>query len=138
MEKTWKVYIIYNKNYSYVGATNNIKRRIRMHNQEIKGGAKYTTSKGNGWKYICYVTGFKNKIDALQFEWALKHVKPRNLTGIYGRLFKLEKLLEKEKWTSNSVLSEGYKLEVVWCSPEYILEDFKTPEYVSMRVDDLY
>ena len=125
MEKPWNVYIIYNKNYSYVGATNNIPRRIRMHNQEIKGGAKYTTGKGSGWKYICYIRGFKSKIDALQFEWALKHVAPRKLTGIYGRLYKLEKLLEKERWTSNSVLSKEYNLEIVWCSPEYILEDFK-------------
>ena len=40
----WKCYIIYNKNKSYVGITNNLNKRIRQHNGMIKGGAKYTTS----------------------------------------------------------------------------------------------
>jgi putative endonuclease len=138
MDKSWKVYIIFLHNYSYVGATNNIPRRIRMHNGLIKGGAKYTTSKGSGWKYICYLDGFKNKIDALQFEWALKHVKPRTLRGIYGRIYKLEKLLWQEKWTSKACESLDYKLKINWCSPEYILEDFKVPDYIDMTVEDIY
>ena len=31
--------------------TNDFLRRLRQHNQEIKGGAKYT-KKGNNWKPI--------------------------------------------------------------------------------------
>ena len=31
----WKCYIIYNKNYSYVGATNNTENRLKKHNQEL-------------------------------------------------------------------------------------------------------
>ena len=50
----------------------------------------------------------------------------------------MEKLLEKEYWTQNAVSSKDYKLEVVWCSPEYIMEDFEVPSYISMTVEDRY
>ena len=55
----YKCYIIYNNNNSYVGMTNNIVRRLRQHNQIIKGGAKYTRLIGDGWDYICFIDGFK-------------------------------------------------------------------------------
>ena len=63
-------YIIFNNKCSYVGITNNIKRRLRQHNGEIKGGAKYTSiyNKESLWQYGCYVDGFKSKQDALRFE----------------------------------------------------------------------
>ena len=134
----WKVYLIYNKNWSYVGATPDIEKRIRKHNQELSGGAKYTKSKGPGWKYICYISGFQNKIDALMFEWAWKHMAPRKLTGIYGRIYKLENLLFKPKWTTKSPPSHNYHLKIHWISPEYILENFQIPEYVEQDVEDLY
>ena len=35
-ELAWVVYIIYNKNWSYVGATPDYIKRIRKHNQEIE------------------------------------------------------------------------------------------------------
>lgn len=137
MEKKWNVYIIYNGNYTYVGATPDIERRIKKHNQELAGGAKYTRLVGKGWKYICYIQGF-TKIGALQFEWALKHIAPKKLRGIYGRLYKLEVLLNRDKWTSNSICAVNYPLEVVWYSPEYILMDFEVPEYIKMTVEDKY
>ena len=39
------VYLLINNvhNRTYLGITNNLKRRIRQHNCEIKGGAKYTS-----------------------------------------------------------------------------------------------
>ena len=131
----WNVYLIYNQTYTYIGATPNLKQRIRKHNGEIKGGAKYTTRKGSGWKYIGFVSGFKNKIDALQFEWAWKHIKPRG-HGIKGRLSQLEKLLKKEKWTSNSVLSYQYPLQVNIIKPEYIEEEFVAPSYVELNIHE--
>ena len=45
------VYILKSDNKSYVGMTNDFFRRIRQHNKEIKGGAKYT-SKSNNWLWI--------------------------------------------------------------------------------------
>ena len=87
---SWHVYS-FNQNCTYIGATNNLKQRIRKHNGEIKGGAKYTTKKGKGWEYACYVSGFKN-IDALQFEWAWKQF---HLGVRVGRYQQLEKLVNK-------------------------------------------
>ena len=131
----YNCYIIYNDNYSYVGITNNLNRRIRQHNQIIKGGAKYTslinTRMTTNWNYACYVSGFKNKIDALRFEWALKHVKPKNKTGIKNRLDKLIILLNKAKWTSKSPESNNYKLIVYWCDFLLIPEDILVPSYIT-------
>ena len=61
------------KNYTYIGCTNNPLQRIRQHNQEISGGAKYTSSKGNLWEIIVLFEGFNNYKDALRCEWRLKH-----------------------------------------------------------------
>ena len=38
-------YFLYNvsNKKNYIGITNNVTRRLRQHNKEIKGGAKYTT-----------------------------------------------------------------------------------------------
>lgn len=59
---------------SYIGYTVNLKRRLRQHRKEIKGGAKYTRS----WKHVelvGYITGFETKRQAQSFEW---HAKRRN------------------------------------------------------------
>jgi len=47
------------KNNTYNGYTVNLERRIRQHNKEIKGGAKYTTRRVdvcNTWKYLITIT----------------------------------------------------------------------------------
>lgn len=132
--KSWLVYLIYNQNCTYIGATNNLKQRIRKHNGEIKGGAKYTTRKGTGWQYACYVSGFKNNIDALQFEWAWKHILPRG-TGVWGRYQQLEKLVNKNKWTSKSTDSINYELNITFEKPEYLLAELNVPEYILLDVN---
>tara|TARA_B110001469_G_C9573915_1_gene284606 strand:+ start:150 stop:428 length:279 start_codon:yes stop_codon:yes gene_type:complete len=83
------------------------------------------------WNYGCYVDGFKNKIDALRFEWALKHVKPNNKTGIINRMIKLITLLNKEKWTSKSPTSVNYKLNVYWCDLFLIPNNILVPNYIT-------
>ena len=124
-------YIIYNNNCSYVGITNNITRRLRQHNGEIKGGAKYTSiyNKESLWQYGCYIDGFKTKQDALRFEWALKHVKPKHKTGIINRITKLIILLNTERWTKNSPI---YKLTLNWCDLFLIPENIEAlvPNYI--------
>ena len=51
-------------------------------------------------KHVCIVSGFQNKIQALQFECE-KHHPPRNVGGINSRL-KVEKSSQR-KWTSKSL-----------------------------------
>ena len=126
----WSCYIIENRGYTYVGVSNNVHKRLRAHNKEISGGAKYTTSKGKGWKHICIVHGFPTKIESMQFEWALKHVPPRNAGGIINRIKKLKKLLYKEKWTSKSPLSETMPLTIEWVDKSHRPDDMNLPLYV--------
>ena len=65
------VYLIISKgskrNKSYVGYTNNLKKRIALHNSNK--GAKST--KGYYWE-ILYKKFFKTKSEAMSFEYRLK------------------------------------------------------------------
>ena len=56
-----------NKTISYVGYTNNIKKRLKLHNSSK--GAKFT--KGKKWKLI-YSQNYKTKIKAMKEEYKLK------------------------------------------------------------------
>ena len=131
----WVFYLIYNKNNSYAGVTPDPERRIKKHNQEIAGGAKYTKMVGKGWKYICQVHGFKTKIDALKFEWAVKHCPPKKNKGIYNRILKFQTILNKEKWTSKSPSSYNYNLKILWFEPAYIIDNFEVPEYIEQDIN---
>ena len=113
---SWKFYIIYHlpTGATYAGVSPDPVRRLRMHNGEICGGAKYTTSKGPGWVHICLVSGFPTKQNSMQFEWAIKHVAPRNVGGLESRLRKLGILFRKEQWTSKSPLADSVPLEIEW------------------------
>lgn len=67
------VYLICTKNnnnslVSYVGYTNNIKKRIDLHN--TSRGAKFT--RGRKWSLI-FKKRFKNKIEAMKYEYILKN-----------------------------------------------------------------
>ena len=65
------VYLILSKNkkrtISYVGYTNNLKKRIYLHNSSK--GAKFT--KGRKWKLV-YYKKFNKKIIAMKEEYKLK------------------------------------------------------------------
>jgi predicted GIY-YIG superfamily endonuclease len=63
------VYLLQSNKKTYIGATVNLQRRLRQHNREIKGGAKYTTSKkGLGtWDYHGFILGL-DKSTALSIE----------------------------------------------------------------------
>lgn len=56
----------------YVGATVNLKRRLRQHRREISGGAK-KTSRGGPWSVLCFIYGFKSWKETLRFEYVLQH-----------------------------------------------------------------
>ena len=84
MEKNYSVYLLYNtsNNRTYLGITNNSIRRIRQHNGELKGGAKYTHNfKGDGeWKYYLKINNL-NKCEALSIERTAKN-KRKGSKGI--------------------------------------------------------
>jgi len=55
------------RNFTYVGYTNNISKRIRLHN--TSKGAKFT--RGKFWILI-YKKKFSTKSDAMKYEYKLK------------------------------------------------------------------
>jgi predicted GIY-YIG superfamily endonuclease len=115
----WKFYIIYHPcGATYAGVSPDPVQRLRKHNGEISGGAKYTLSKGSGWTHVCLVSGFPTKQNALQFEWAVKHFPPRNLGGIEARMKKLVGTMNKEYWTGNSPSSLDIPLSMEVIQPE--------------------
>jgi predicted GIY-YIG superfamily endonuclease len=61
---------------TYVGYTTDITRRIREHNQIIKGGARST--RGRAWKYLYILGGLPNRSEGLRLEYFLHH--PRNVS----------------------------------------------------------
>lgn len=93
-------------NRTYNGYTVNLQRRLRQHNGEIKGGAKYTTRHGmGGWKYLVIVAGFPTMVNALQCEWRIKHpdnkrIRPSKYRGPIGRIIGLNSVLHLPTWTN--------------------------------------
>jgi putative endonuclease len=87
-DTTTYVYIlqsIVNKEKSYIGVTNNLKRRISQHNGLLSGGARYTRN-FRQWKFYA-VFEMKNRHDALSLEWRSKHRKSKNDgTGVEGKV----------------------------------------------------
>jgi putative endonuclease len=108
-DKYYIVYIIMNdyivyllKNtenkYTYLGITNNSERRIRQHNNIIKGGAKYThAKKGDGeWIYHLKINNL-TKSEALSMERTAKNLrkKAKGKTPLDRRLDVLLPLVDK-------------------------------------------
>jgi len=77
------VYVLVNTshNKTYVGITNKPERRIRQHNGEIVGGAKYTTGfKGEGeWKFYGFIRNL-DKHTALSLEKKIK-IRSKKVSG---------------------------------------------------------
>jgi predicted GIY-YIG superfamily endonuclease len=126
--RQWYFYILENNGCTYAGVSPEPYRRLRQHNQELKGGAKYTTSKPPGWRHICIVEGFRTKIEAMQFEWAVKHAPPRNVGGITSRIRKMYTVCCREKWTSRAPMANDVPLTIVWHVP--IPFTISLPNYV--------
>ena len=94
----WQLYIIENKGYTYVGVSPDPVRRLRQHNGEIKGGAKYThAKKGDGeWIYHLKINNL-TKSDALSMERTAKNLrkKAKGKTPLDKRLDVLLPLVDK-------------------------------------------
>ena len=115
----WYCYIIRNtkpefKNLTYNGSTNNPTKRLRQHNNEIIGGARFTHRTNGGWEYYFLMSGFPNHINTLQCEWRIKHCtgkpgqRPREYCGVHGRIRGvINEVLHLEYWTGNSVINNS-------------------------------
>ena len=85
MNNNYIIYLLYNtkSNCTYVGITNNPNRRIRQHNGELVGGAKYTKlKKGDGeWKYFGWIQSKEDNIleksPALSLEKKYKSIQEK-------------------------------------------------------------
>ena len=112
------------KKNTYVGATIDVYRRLRQHNNLLSGGAKATTSKvkskGIEWQLVCFVKGFPTWTCALQFEWRFKQLTRKLLwvtgtTPVERRKMALEELMSLDKSTTKAIPFNDYptKLEII-------------------------
>lgn len=99
--------------HTYVGITNNLPRRLRQHNGELTGGAKYTRGR-RPWAVAGFVSGFQSHQEALMFEWAWRHASKRSGGGVDGRRNKLREILNRERWTSRSPPAADVPLTLHW------------------------
>jgi structure-specific endonuclease subunit SLX1 len=94
---------------TYVGATVNLERRLRQHNQEIKGGAYATgiqVKQGEYWTRAAHISGFPSWQAALQFEWRWKQLSRKmslHMNPIEKRMTALKQLLALERPTSKAM-----------------------------------
>lgn len=94
------MYLVYllqhqNLNRTYLGITNNLSRRIRQHNGEIKGGARATKIfLKQGFWYPIGVIYCQDKRQALSRERTLKnlHKKGKGDTALDKRLYLINQL----------------------------------------------
>lgn len=121
-EKTHHCYIVYDDfNSTYNGYTCNLKRRIRQHNAEIKGGARFTTrkqSKTNDphhWKYMLSITSNDLIFDykkALSLEWSVKNPtnkRTRPKRTPLGRIESLPLVFSNPKFKDLSYIISVYQ-----------------------------
>ena len=93
------IYVLINTLHrkTYIGITNKPERRIRQHNGELVGGAKYTTSnKGDGqWIFYGFIKNV-NKSTALSLEKKIK-IRSRKISGspIDKRMKAIDSLLNE-------------------------------------------
>jgi len=112
--------LINNLNYNYIGFTVNPNRRLKQHNKELKGGAKYT-SKYSNWNYLFIIEGFKTKQEALQCEWKLKHPNNKYISSYKKRIENLNKIFKiGNKFTSNTINSiEKNDIYIIYINKNY-------------------
>jgi len=111
----WYCYILRNKldqfkHNTYNGSTNHPMRRLRQHNEEIKGGARATHGKGGAWEICAMLSGFPDHINALSCEWRMKCPSGRpgkreaKYQRVQGRISSLNEILPLDRWTGKCVV----------------------------------
>ena len=139
MADQWVCYLIKStdSNKTYIGATNNLQRRLNDHcglNGNSKG-AKYT--KGEMWYVILFVSGFQNKKECLSFEYQFKKIKFNKIDinifnlkisssdRVYKRIGDLYKLILRNKKTHKwrKEIITIHIMETDYIQPNKIIED---------------
>ena len=72
IDKKYYVYWIQSGNRAYIGASVDLKKRLRQHNSEIVGGSCRTCGRGP-WRYVVAIEGFRTWHEALCFEWRFQY-----------------------------------------------------------------
>jgi len=122
--------LLSSNNCTYVGSTVNLERRLRQHNNEIKGGAHLTVSKvlnGENWIRVVHVEGFPDWQSALQFEWRWKQLTRKISTyenSLHRRMIALKQLLELDRPTSKAKLYSEWREP-----PKIVIEDNEAKKY---------
>ena len=76
-ENLWVVYLLRcNDNSLYCGITNHLEKRIKQHNGELVGGAKYT--RANGPCELAYQEKAKDRSAASKREYEIKSMTREN------------------------------------------------------------
>lgn len=146
----WYCYILRNKlpqyqNNTYNGSTNNPIRRLRQHNEEIKGGARATHGKGGKWEYCAMLSGFPDHRNALSCEWRMKcpSGKPgkreSKYRGVHGRISSLNEILPLERWTNQCIIDNvdfAFKLHILKDVVQY-LDVSKVPDNICVEIVDV-
>jgi len=121
-------------------------RRLRQHNEEIKGGAKATHGKGGAWEICAMLSGFPDHINALSCEWRMKCPSGRpgkreaKYQRVQGRVSSLNEILPLERWTGKCIVDNcdfKFKLHILTDVVGY-LDKTKVPENIEIvEVDEI-
>ena len=80
-DKLWTIYILECGDKTlYCGITNNIENRLKQHNGEIKGGAKYTRSRQP--LELVYQESAISRSEALKREIVIKKMTTKTKTAL--------------------------------------------------------
>lgn len=115
--------------FTYVGATKNLTRRLRQHNGEITGGAKYT-KRSKSWRVLFYLEGFVDSPEGwretLSCEWHLKHVSRyrKGTSPVARRERNVATLLKRQRWAHLKKIEPSQQMGISWsdesadCAPQ--------------------
>ena len=87
VRRFWTYMVLCNDGSLYTGWTVDVARRLKAHNGEIPGGAKYTS--GRRPVALVWCQSFASKREAQSMEYKVKHLNRKqkeNLVASYGRI----------------------------------------------------
>ncbi len=110
---------------TYIGFSTQPIHRLRQHNGELVAGAR-KTSKYRPWVHVAIVSGFPNKITALQFEWQWQHPDRTRIAGnaVLSKRSGYKKCLDELVNLLNKKLWKQLDLSVLFPNEDY-MKDFR-------------